>query len=395
MTDWLLGTLLATSALILLVLVVREPVRRRFGSRVAYGLWLIPAMRLLMPSLTRTVERPASESGPVSALVPQEIAEPQLLASVAGADPSLLDQFGGVSTVLMTIWLGVALGFFLRGMLAFRRERTTILASAVVLARLGSIRIVSSPEVRGPLAFGIFDRVVAVPVDFFLRFGDRERRLALDHEIAHHRSGDLIANAFAFVLLCLQWFNPLAWVAHKTFRFDQEAACDARVLDKAGARDRVDYGRAIAKAASGRALLFTSALDRPSTLSRRLAIMANGANPSIRKVGFTLVGATILMALPLTATWAVDYVDVAPRATLAPSAQAQLAAFRKTIAAAAPVPAASMNTALAAVAPGASAQEREDGTVTLPGGVTLGKGSVAFFADDSVVINGKSKRLAQ
>jgi hypothetical protein len=33
-TDWLLSTLIATSALVVLVLLVREPVRRRFGSRV-------------------------------------------------------------------------------------------------------------------------------------------------------------------------------------------------------------------------------------------------------------------------------------------------------------------------------------------------------------------------
>ena len=108
--------------------------------------------------------------------------------------------------------------------------------------------------------------MIAVPADFDRLYAEHERRLALEHELAHHRSGDLIANLFAFVLLCLQWFNPLAWVAHAAFRFDQEAACDARVLDKAKAQDRADYGRAIAKAASGRALLFASALDRRNTL---------------------------------------------------------------------------------------------------------------------------------
>ena len=51
MTDWLIGTLLATSGLILLVLMIRETVRRHFGARVAYGLWLIPTARLLMPTL--------------------------------------------------------------------------------------------------------------------------------------------------------------------------------------------------------------------------------------------------------------------------------------------------------------------------------------------------------
>ena len=67
MTGWLLGTLLATSGLILLVLLIREPVRRHFGARVAYGLWLIPAARLLMPTLTQTVERPVASRRPASA----------------------------------------------------------------------------------------------------------------------------------------------------------------------------------------------------------------------------------------------------------------------------------------------------------------------------------------
>ena len=58
MTDWLVGTLLATSGLMVLVLLLREPVRRHFGARVAYGLWLIPAARLLMPTITQTIERP-------------------------------------------------------------------------------------------------------------------------------------------------------------------------------------------------------------------------------------------------------------------------------------------------------------------------------------------------
>ena len=66
MTGWLFGTFLATSGLILLVLLLREPVRRRFGSRVAYGLWLLPAARLLMPTLTQTVQTVALEPDPLS-----------------------------------------------------------------------------------------------------------------------------------------------------------------------------------------------------------------------------------------------------------------------------------------------------------------------------------------
>jgi bla regulator protein blaR1 len=309
-TDWLLGTLLATSGLIVLVLLLREPVRRHFGARVAYGLWLIPAARLLMPTITETVERPLPVDFAPRIMQSQVIAEPMLMSGVASPESSFIEQAGGWPILLLVLWLGVAVGLFAARILAFRRERTAILRGAIDLGRIGSIRLVRSGEVSGPLAFGIIDRVIAVPADFDRLYAERERRLALEHELAHHRSGDLVVNLVAFGLLCLQWFNPLAWVAHTAFRFDQEAACDARVLDKSGSQDRSEYGRAIAKAASGRALLFASALDSRTTLHRRLKSMLSNPTSGRRLTGRMAVLAAIAIALPLTATRAIHYVDV-------------------------------------------------------------------------------------
>ena len=337
MTGWLLGTLLATSALLVLVLLIREPVRRRFGSRVAYGLWLLPAARLLMPTMTQTVERTVPASSPVLPLVEPTIGEPMLLSNVVAPAPTLLDQLGGWPTVLLALWLGVAIGIFLSRFTSFLRDRRAILAAGMEIGRIGAIRVVQSDEVTSPVAFGIIDRVIAVPAAFERLYNERERRFALDHELAHHRSGDLIANVFAFVLLCLQWFNPLAWVAHAAFRFDQEAACDARVLDKAKADDRAGYGRAIAKAASGRALLFASALDRRNTLHRRLRSMLNNTSAGKRTAGKLMILAGVAVALPLTATRAINYVDV-PAPPAAPNAPAALAAPEAPAAPAAPAP---------------------------------------------------------
>ena len=381
MIDWLLGTLLATTALVLLVLLVREPVRRHFGARVAYGLWLIPAARLLMPTLTQTVERTVPASAPIQPFVPSVLAEPKLLASVASHEPSLLDQMGGVQTVVLVLWLGIALGLFIGRMAAFQRERAAILDAAVEIGRAGSIRIVRSSKVSGPLAFGIFDRVIAVPANFELLYDDHERRLALEHELAHHRSGDLVANFFAFVLLCLQWFNPLAWVAHAAFRFDQEAACDARVLDKAKADDRADYGRAIAKAASGRALLFASALDRHNTLHRRLKSMLTNPTSGRRLAGRLTVLAAVAIALPLTATRAIEYVD-----KVAPAQPASVAPFVPAVAAApvAPIAAIAPIAPVAPVAPIAAAFATTDDD--------FHNKELRFERDGTIFINGKSKR---
>jgi hypothetical protein len=115
--------------------------------------------------------------------------------------------------------------------------------------------------------------VIAVPADFEQLYDVGERRFALDHEIAtidraisSPTSSPLSSSASSGSTRSPGSLTPL-------FRFDQEAACDARVLDKARPSDRADYGRAIAKAASGRALLFASALDRRNTLHRRLKSM--------------------------------------------------------------------------------------------------------------------------
>ena len=373
MNEWLADTLVATSLLMALVLLVRDPVRRQFGPAAAYGLWLIPALRLLMPPLTETVER-VVPAAPIAAL--------HSAKAIPAAEPGLIERIGGWETLAVCTWVAGAAFMLIGGLLIYRWQRREVFRDSIQVARLGRIRVVRSPALRGPMAFGILDRVIALPEDFEDRFDPDERRLAFDHELAHHRSGDLIASHFAFGLLCLQWFNPLAWLSHAAFRFDQEAACDARVLDKARSGNREAYAKAIAKAASGRALLFAGALDRPRTLHRRLQSMLTSPSTGRRLAGKALIVVTAAAALPLTASRATEYVDVsAPN-----SARAVPPDASRSIAAAIPAAIAS-----AAPAPAANA------SLSMPdlGGVTLGRNDVAFMADDSVLIGGKRKTLEQ
>jgi hypothetical protein len=299
------------------------------------------------------------------------------LRDLAAPAPTFLDQLGGWPVVLLWLWLAGAAVMIIGGYLTYRWQRREVLRGAVQLARLGGIRLVRSSAVTGPVAFGLFDRVIALPDDFEDRYDPRERRFAFAHELAHHRSGDLVVNHFAFVLLSLQWFNPLAWLAHCAFRFDQEAACDARVLDQMNACDRAAYAHAIAKAASGRALLFAGALDRPRTLHRRLRSMLTSASSSRRTTGKALIAVAALAALPTTASWATDYVDVPQPVKPAVS----------------PAPAAGV----LPVAASAAVVQAAPAELPMPDlhGVKLGKDDVSFFDDDTIYMDGKRRRLEQ
>ena len=377
MTEWLAGTFVATSLLMALVLLVREPVRRQFGPAAAYGLWLIPALRLPMPPLTETVERIV----PAAPLAPLHSAR-----AIPAVEPSFIERLGGWESLALSAWLVGAAAMLAGGLLVYWWQRREVLRHGIQVARLGKIRIVRSPAVRGPMAFGILDRVIALPEDFEDRFDPEERRLAVDHELSHHRSGDLIASHCAFALLCVQWFNPLAWLSHAAFRFDQEAACDARVLDGARSGNREAYAKAIAKAASGRALLFAGALDRPRTLHRRLQSMLASPTTGRRLAGKALIVLAAAAALPLTASRATEYVDVP-----APQTAAKAGPHGPRIIAQAPE--SLMWTAAAAQAPVAAPA----GELAYPdlGSVRLGPNDVAFMADDTVLIGGKRKTLEQ
>jgi bla regulator protein blaR1 len=299
MTQWLTDTLIATSGLLLLVLLIRGAVARHFGASVSYWLWLLPAARLFMPARTEVVAAPAVAMPAEFALsAPEAIILPQV--SAVAAQP--IDW----TSVGISIWLGGAALLFILQMLRYVALRDELLGDAVEIERIGNIRVVQTDRISGPLAFGLFRRYIAVPDHFTRLFNDEERSLALAHELAHHRSGDLFVNLAAFIFLCLQWFNPLAWIAWSAFRFDQEAACDARVLTGKDVGTRQSYGRALARAASS---------DRLPTLA--MAMAQNGSHTIIERLrrvmmkdtskrrllaGRAAIFLAAAIALPLTAT---------------------------------------------------------------------------------------------
>ena len=302
MSTWLFDSLLVTSALMAAILLLRRPVARVFGAGVAYALWLIPAARLLMPSLTGEAVTVSGSSPALSDAVRDSI-----LGNVAATQPAAPHVAAGpsidIATLAITIWLGGAVLFFIVQMIRYASMRDDLLSGAEEVTNLGGVRVVASDQVAGPLAFGLFKRFIAVPLDFTKAYSPAERELAIAHEMAHHKSGDLFANLAAFIVLCLMWFNPLAWASWSAFRFDQEAACDARVLAGKCAEDRVIYGQALARTAFDGVPTFATALNSPKTIIERLRRLAmKDASEQRRSLGKLGILAAAAVILPLTAT---------------------------------------------------------------------------------------------
>lgn len=318
MIAWLTDTLLMTGAIMALVLVVRRPVGRWFGPGAAYALWALPMIRLLLPPLTlpealavgrmSDVLVPAMDPGvpagePIPTLVGATVAQASL------TDASFVLPW---TTMLLAVWLGGAALFLLHRVISYRRMRHELVRDARLIGHSGLVRIVETPGVDAPVAFGVTDRVVALPAGFLATADSDASDFAITHELEHHAGNDLLANMAVQPLFALHWFNPLAWMAWRAFRSDQEAACDARVMAGRSRRERERYGRLIASfAASSRFALAAPMAgplrgDKP-IIHRLKALVRNDVPERHRMLGRSLFAASII-AVPLTAsvTYAAD-----------------------------------------------------------------------------------------
>ncbi|MGQ0560039.1 MAG: M56 family metallopeptidase [Sphingosinicella sp.] len=266
--------LLWTSLIMLIVLVIRRPVAAAFGAPAAYALWLLPALRLVMPDF------PAAEflSVPVPAVdIVLTDGPPQAAGAAA-------DRFSWWS-LMRLCWLGGAAAFLLWQVAIYRAFLTSLSLSARGLGSHQGLPLIESAAVKGPLALGLLDRRIVVPLDFATRYSPDEQRLALEHEAVHHRRGDIWLNVLALLVLALNWFNPIAWFAFRAFREDQELACDAAVAASAAPAARHDYARALIKSASRPGLVAACPLNRADQLKRRLKMMKQHGSGRLRMLG--------------------------------------------------------------------------------------------------------------
>ncbi len=226
---WAQNSALACAGLLLLA--ARPLLARVLGVRAAYGAWLaLPCalagvgMACAWPWLGSPLAV-ASRVGLASQVVPA--AWPVRSQLDVGTGPH------GLSGALLVAW---ACGVLMMGGLARRRHRQFLLA----LSRGGC-------PGDGPAVLGLLRPRLWLPADFAQRHDAFERQAILAHEAVHARRRDNLWNLLGYALLCVHWFNPVAWLAWRRMRRDQELSCDAIALAACGHSQPV-YVRALLKA---------------------------------------------------------------------------------------------------------------------------------------------------
>ena len=250
----------------LAVMAVRLVLRKKTSRRALCMLWALVALRLLLP-VSLTVESPVSlqaEEAPVSRAyhamqeegtrarettdtAPEEAAPAPAESSGAAAavvpaepaaEPVTLRTFARWLPWIWVIGMGCMAAYML---LSFIWMRLTLRRAEHIQDNVYRCTQWSTPFVLGIIAPCIY-----VPESV----SEEDLPQVLAHERCHIRRWDHVVKPFAFLLLAVNWFNPVLWAAYVLLGRDMENACDEMALKNADAAQRAAYSRALVSCAA-------------------------------------------------------------------------------------------------------------------------------------------------
>ena len=195
----------------------------------------------LVTTFSNVRSQHATVAGDAITLRSAPVAAPSAPAAAAPA-PIRVPSSDGIVLALAGAWLAGVLVFALRvaaGALQLRR----LVRRSTRLADRGGVRVLASPDLSMPLAFGLSAPSVIVPAELAAAGGD-DFECVLLHELAHVRRYDTWGNAFERLVQAVLYCNPAVVLVLRAIAFEREAACDDWAV--AQTRDVDAYARSLA-----------------------------------------------------------------------------------------------------------------------------------------------------
>lgn len=340
----MIETLISSSVLILVIIAVRAAFKGRISSRIRYALWLIAAVRLMLPvslvqcgisvmniangflpatvreeALSDTVEYPPyiPEEAAVQTEDSREyhgretvhIAEPAAENSEISAQREEYRPFSWYEvinsiriyiTVLMLIWFAAVNIIY---SVTLRKARKEFLYDC-------PLKIYTVSELSSPCIFGFFSPAVYIPES---SSDDSEAvEYIVAHELCHYYHGDMLWTVLRYVLLAFYWFDPFVWAAAMLSKRDCECSCDEAAIKMLGEERRFKYGKAIIDLIPQRrgesfGVVSTSMASGKEALKERMKLIAS--KPESKRSAVIALSLIIFIAAGATFTSAQSIVE--------------------------------------------------------------------------------------
>ena len=283
---------LIMSVVIIFLLIMRGPMRKRFTAYCRYIIWAVVIIRLCIPVsfgfLPTLISVPMTERTETDVIIhdaspavsvpdtPLQIQpettvndivtepepqtnthEPQV--SIPTPDPTPEFRLTEDMAVkgITAIWLIGAVGFIVVTLVKYLiniRKLTCDLTEPTaelneiylsVCEDMGLTRhplLYINKAASSPMVCGFLRPRVLLPE---IELSEDNLRYIIRHELIHYKRGDLWFKLLSMVANAIHWFNPMVYIACGVFADETELSCDEKVLGKTELKARLDYGNSM------------------------------------------------------------------------------------------------------------------------------------------------------
>lgn len=347
--------IITVSILIICILLIRRVFRRKIGSRFQYALWLLVALRLVIP-VSIPVSLPMAEvldpyhlMGFDTDDVVEQLEQPIQVTIHSGNIYHLLaedsdqtadnasGETGGARTFFMAghlgyswldvlgiLWTGgmliVAAWILLTNRIFYRRlkksrkivELSKEAESALqerlprkIIRTYERIRIYTAEDLVSPCLYGMPGREAVYLTPELIEDTNRLCHV-LTHELCHRKHGDSFWGILRGLLVTVYWFHPLVWVAAVLSKRDCELACDEAALMLLGEEERISYGETLLSIITRKARVFdllcnaTTMTGNGKSVKERIGFIAKKPQILRTAVALTAVLMTVVFGFAIT-----------------------------------------------------------------------------------------------
>ena len=230
---------------------------------ISYALWAVAGFRLVFPfSFESVFSLIPFKSAPIPADITMQPI-PRVDSGISIVDNVVSQVLPAATPVAsvnpLQICLTVGSYLWLSGIAVM--QIYSVVSIILLKRRLNGAALIEgniyeSDNLKTPFVLGLFRPRIYIPTGL----SEEEKRYIILHERTHIRRCDHIVKLFAYFVLCLHWFNPLAWAAFVLLSTDMEMSCDECVLKEMGGDIKKAYSTSLLSLATGQRLINGSPL---------------------------------------------------------------------------------------------------------------------------------------
>ena len=264
----LLSLSVSGTLLLLLILGLKPLYKSRFSKRWQYYIWIIVALRFLLPFTPDTTIVGSLFEKPGTTVITNEIPTSPNVPAPANTDNSKTEPIQADRDIaaamrepfnryvcLFFIWSVFALVLFVRKITIYQGFIQYIKAGSTEVSDIKTLNLLSdceeklniktrvelsrNPLIASPIMIGFFRARIVLPA---CELDDKELSYIFVHELIHYKQRDMFYKWLIQIVVCAHWFNPFVYLLEKEVNKSCELSCDEKVISILNDKARREYG---------------------------------------------------------------------------------------------------------------------------------------------------------